>query len=58
MFIIQPRIGLCNQLQTIVKGILLSIKYNRNLYIDNFQIDLTSCSLSDINDILNVQNNI
>lgn len=55
MFIISPRIGLCNQLQTIVKGILLGIKYNRNIYIDNFQIDLTSGRLCDINDILDIQ---
>jgi hypothetical protein len=54
MFIISPRIGLCNQLQTIVKGILLAIKYNRNLYIDKFQIDLKSNILVDINDILDI----
>ena len=54
MFIVSPRIGLCNQLQTIVKGILLSIKYNRNLYIDQFQIDLYNTKLCDINDILNI----
>jgi hypothetical protein len=54
MFIISPRIGLCNQLQTIVKGLLLSIKYNRNLYIDKFQIDLNSYRLTDINDILDI----
>ena len=42
MFIISPRGGLCNQLQTIVKGILLAIKYNRNLYIYiNFKLTLT-----------------
>jgi hypothetical protein len=55
MFIISPRIGLCNQLQTIVKGILLSIKYNRNLYIHNFQIDLKSGKVTDINDILDIK---
>jgi hypothetical protein len=54
MFIVSPRIGLCNQLQTIVKGILLAIKYNRNLYIDKFQIDLASNRLADINTILNI----
>jgi len=55
MFIISPRIGLCNQLQTIVKGILLSIKYKRDLYIDQFQIDLKSKALTDINNILNIK---
>jgi hypothetical protein len=54
MFIISPRIGLCNQLQTIVKGLLLSIKYNRNIYIHKFQIDLYSNRLTDINHILNI----
>jgi len=54
MFIISPRLGLCNQLQTIVKGLLLSIKYNRNIYIDNFQIDLKSNRLTDINSILDI----
>jgi hypothetical protein len=54
MFIISPRIGLCNQLQTIVKGILLAIKYNRNIYIDKFQIDLESNRLADIHDILDI----
>ena len=49
MFIISPRIGLCNQLQTITNGLLLSIKYNRNLYIDQFQIDLKSGNLTYIN---------
>lgn len=54
MFIISPRIGLCNQLQTITKGILLAIKYNRNIYIDKFQINLHSGELTDINNILDI----
>jgi hypothetical protein len=54
MFIISPRIGLCNQLQTIIKGILLAIKYNRDIYINQFQIDLKSGKLTDINKILNI----
>ena len=54
MFIISPRIGLCNQLQTIVKGILLGIKYGRNIYIDQFQIDLSSGRKCDINNILDI----
>jgi len=54
MFIISPRCGLCNQLQTIVKGILLGIKYNRNIYIDNFQINLYTEELCNINKILNI----
>lgn len=54
MFIVSPRIGLCNQLQTITKGLLLAIKYNRNIYIDKFQLDLKSNNLADINDILDI----
>lgn len=54
MFIISPRIGLCNQLQCIVKGILLGIKYNRNVYINKFQINLYRNDLCDINEILNI----
>lgn len=55
LFIISPRFGLCNQLQSIVKGILLSIKYKRHLYINKFQIDLNSGRLSDINAILDIE---
>jgi hypothetical protein len=54
MFIVSPRIGLCNQLQSIVKTFLLGIKYNRSIYIDKFQIDLESGRLSDINEILDI----
>jgi len=54
MFIISPKIGLCNQLQTIVKGILLGIKYNRDIYIDKFQIHLYDNNFRDINKILNI----
>lgn len=55
MFVVSPRLGLCNQLQTIVKGILLGIKYNRNIYIDRFQIDLKNETLIDINYILDIE---
>uniref|UniRef100_A0A6C0B9Z3 O-fucosyltransferase family protein n=1 Tax=viral metagenome TaxID=1070528 RepID=A0A6C0B9Z3_9ZZZZ len=54
MFIVSPRIGLCNQLQTIVKGILLGIKYSRNIYINKFQINLYNNDLCDINEILDI----
>jgi len=57
MFIVSPRYGLCNQLQTIVKGILLGIKYNRNVYINKFQMDLDNNNkLCDINSILDIEN--
>ena len=54
MFIISPRNGLCNQLQTIINGILLGIKYNRNIYLDKFQINAYSNVLVDINEIINI----
>lgn len=55
MFIVSPRIGLCNQLQTIVKSILLGIKYNRNIYINKFQTHLYNKNLCDINQILDIK---
>jgi hypothetical protein len=54
MFIITPRGGLCNQLTSIIKGILLGIKYNRNVYIDGFQIDYNKKELCKIEMILNI----
>jgi hypothetical protein len=54
MFIVQPRIGLCNQLQSIVKTLLLGIKYVRNVYIDGFQIDLDSNRIDNINEVLDI----
>jgi hypothetical protein len=54
MFIVSPRKGLCNQLQTIVKGILLGIKYKRDVYIDKFQMDYNKNELCDINKVLNI----
>jgi hypothetical protein len=55
MFIISPRIGLCNQIYCIVKGILLGIKYNRNIYINKFQINLYDANnLCNIKEILNI----
>lgn len=55
MFIISPRYGLCNQLKAIINGILLSIKYNRNLYIDKFQAHFKNDNLVDINNILDIK---
>lgn len=39
ILIIRPIHGLCNQINSLVKGILLAHQTNRNLYIDQFQID-------------------
>jgi len=55
LFIVEPRFGLCNQLQSIVKGILLSNKYNRNIYINGFQKNIFEViSVCDINEILDL----
>ena len=54
IFIVEPKLGLCNQLQTIVKGILLSIKYQRDLFIHNFQINLNTKTFTNINEILDI----
>jgi hypothetical protein len=54
IFIVEPKLGLCNQLQTIVKGILLSIKYQRDLFIHNFQINLNTKTFANINEILDI----
>lgn len=58
LFVVSPRFGLCNQLQSIVKCILLGIKYNRHVYIDKFQTNLFSGdnSLCDINEVLDIEN--
>ena len=39
VLIIRPVYGLCNQINSLVKGILLAHYSNRDLYIDQFQID-------------------
>jgi hypothetical protein len=55
IFIIEPRLGLCNQLDSIIKSILLCKKYNRDLYINKFQANLNdNNSLCDINEILDI----
>uniref|UniRef100_A0A6C0HD39 Polysaccharide pyruvyl transferase domain-containing protein n=1 Tax=viral metagenome TaxID=1070528 RepID=A0A6C0HD39_9ZZZZ len=54
MFIVSPRFGLSNQLQSIVKGILLGIKYNRDVYFNKFQINVYNNNLCDINDVIDI----
>jgi hypothetical protein len=55
LFIIQPRLGLCNQIKTIVNAILLGYKYSRDIYIDNFQANCNDeNSYCDINTILDL----
>ena len=55
LFIIEPKIGLCNQLMSIIKGIMIGNKYNRDIYINGFQKNLFEAnSICDINDILDL----
>lgn len=55
LFIVQPKLGLCNQIKTIVNAILLGHKYRRDIYIDNFQANCgDNGSLCDINIVLDL----
>lgn len=56
LLIIRPRCGLTNQLSCIAKGIIYSHITNRNLYIDNFQIDYRDYeNFKNINEIINIK---
>ena len=56
LLIIRPRCGLTNQLSCIAKGIIYSHITNRNLYIDNFQVDYRDYeNFKNINDIINIK---
>lgn len=60
ILIIRPIHGLCNQINSLVKGILLAHNTNRNLYIDHFQIDCNHLerrnNINQIYDINKLQN--
>lgn len=54
--IIRPRCGLTNQLTCIAKGIIFAHISERNLYIDNFQIDYRNyTNFININEIINIE---
>jgi hypothetical protein len=56
LLIIRPRCGLTNQLSCIAKGIIYAHITNRNLYIDNFQIDYRDYeNFKNINEIINIK---
>ena len=53
--IIRPRCGLTNQLTCIAKGIIFAHLTNRNIYIDNFQVDYRDyTNFIKINEIINI----
>jgi hypothetical protein len=54
IFIVKPHGGLCNQLQSITKGILLGQKYNRDIYIDMFHTNVYDNSKCAITEVLNI----
>ena len=39
IFVLEPRCGLCNQLNCIAMGVVLGVLYNRNIYFHGFQLD-------------------
>ena len=55
LFILEPRSGLCNQLNCIAIGIILGITYERNIYFNGFQVDyLNEYVLSNFNNIIDI----
>lgn len=60
IFILEPRAGLCNQLNCIAIGIVLGILYDRNIYFNGFQIDYMNenvlTSFTNIIDMNNLNN--
>ena len=60
VLVIRPRCGLTNQLSCIAKGIILAHISNRDLYIDNFQLDYRDydnfMNIKNIIDIQHLQN--
>ena len=61
VFILEPRSGLCNQLNCIAIGLILGIVFNRNIYFNGFQIDyLNENNLHEFDKIIDIDhiNNI
>jgi hypothetical protein len=56
VFIVKPRNGLCNQLQTIVNSILLAEVYNRDIYFDKFEINIYNNNLDSFDNIISIDN--
>ena len=42
IFVLEPRSGLCNQLNCIAIGLILGSIYNRNIYFNGFQVDYSN----------------
>ena len=55
IFILEPRSGLCNQLNCIVIGLILGIIFDRDIYFHGFQIDyMNQNNLYDFEKIINI----
>ena len=55
LFVLEPRSGLCNQLNCIAIGIILGIMYERNIYFNGFQVDyLNEYVLNNFNNIIDI----
>lgn len=52
IFVLEPRSGLCNQLNCIAIGLILGSIYNRNIYFNGFQVDYSNEYI--LNDFVNV----
>jgi hypothetical protein len=58
LFIVTPRFGLCNQLQSLCNAILIANQFNRNLYIYKFQKSWDgniNNNLCEINEVLDIE---
>ena len=54
--VITPKYGLCNQLLSISKGIILGIITNRNIIFKSFQLDYrNSDNICDFHDIIDIE---
>lgn len=55
IFILEPRCGLCNQLNCIAIGLVLSIIYERSIYFHGFQLDyMNQNKITNFNEIIDV----
>jgi hypothetical protein len=58
--VVRPKYGLCNQLYSISKGIIIGILSKRNVIFSNFQMDFryedNLCNFEDVIDMIHLQN--
>lgn len=55
IFVLEPRCGLCNQLNCIAIGVVLGVMYNRNIYFHGFQLDyMNENELTNFEEIINI----